>query len=130
LLRKGLKPVAAAAVEATTPLLADLDSDTFTTRQAALQRLRELGPRAEPALRKALESNPSAEQRRQVEELLAALARPGRVPTTHELRELRAVAVLERLGSPEAGRMLEELAQGVKAARLTQEAQAALQQRR
>jgi hypothetical protein len=130
LLRERLKPTTAAPATVTDPLLVDLDNDSFAKRKQALQRLRDLGPRAEPALRKALEAKPSPEQRRQVEELLAALASPGRPLTAEELREVRAVLVLERLASPEARRLLEALAEGIKAARLTQEAQAALQRQR
>jgi WD40 repeat protein len=122
LLRKRLKPVRAAAVDVTTPLLADLDSESFARRQAAAEKLQELGPRAEPALRRALEGKPSAEVRRQVEALLEALASPGRPLTSEELREVRAVAALSRAGGGEARRLLEELARGIDSAPLTRHA--------
>jgi hypothetical protein len=126
LLGERLKPVQPTAAEITGPLIADLDSDAFARRQAALQKLQELGLRAEPALRKGLEGKLSAEQRKRIEGLVEALASPGRDLSAEELRELRAVGVLERVTSPEARRLVEELAKGVKAARLTQEAQQAL----
>jgi hypothetical protein len=129
LLRERLQPVQPAAAEITEPLIRDLDSDAFAKRQESLKKLQELGLRAEPALRKGLEGNLSAEQRKRIESLLEALASPGRVLSAEELREVRAVALLERLTSPDARRLLEELAKGVKGARLTQEAQQALQRR-
>lgn len=44
-----------------------------------------------------------------------------------QLQLLRAVEVLEQIDTPEARRLLAELAQGAAAARLTQEAKAALE---
>lgn len=129
LLRERLKPVQPAAAELTEPWIRDLDSDVFARRQEAVQKLKELGPRSEPALRKALDGNPSAEQRKRIEGLLETLASPGRVVSAEELRELRAVASLERITSPAARRLLEELAKGAQAAPLTQEAQRALRRR-
>jgi len=85
--------------------------------------LKELGPRAEPALRTALQAKPSLEQRRHIEELLAAAPSP---PTSEELRQLRALIVLERIGTPQARRLLEEAAKGPLSAPLTRQARACL----
>src|SRR5205823_3131596 len=105
--------------------LADLDSDQFRVRQAAEQKLRALGELAESALRAALKAGPSLERRRRIEAVLTILDPTG---TVHGelLRELRAVQVLERIGSPEARRVLEALAQGVESARLTRAAKGAV----
>src|SRR5262249_5743166 len=58
LFREQLKPVQPAAEGTTGPLLADLDSEVFAQRQAAQQRLQQLGPPAEPPLPQPLEGNP------------------------------------------------------------------------
>jgi hypothetical protein len=125
-LRPRIKPDPTAPAEMTRKLLADLDSDSFENRQVALKRLKELGQQAEPALRAALESKPSLEQRRRIEEVLADLPPASTAPTPEELRQLRALIVLERISAPEARRLLEEAAKGPPSARLTRQAQAAL----
>jgi WD40 repeat protein len=123
LLRKHLRPASPAPAEQVRALVADLDSNEFRKREAASARLRELGDGAKGALREALSANPSAEKRRRVELLLKALDGP---PTGEFLRVLRAVTVLERVGTPAAA-LLKELAGGDSAARLTHEAKASLE---
>jgi WD40 repeat protein len=103
-------------------LLADLDGDSFMAREAAARELTRLHYRVEPMLRRALEGKPSLELRRRVQAILAG----PKKPLAEDLRTLRAIAVLERIGTPEAQRILEKLAEGA-ACRETQEAQAALQ---
>ncbi|MGH7226650.1 MAG: hypothetical protein ACRELF_25825, partial [Gemmataceae bacterium] len=103
-------------------LRADLDSDSFSTREAATRDLTRLLYRAEPLLRRALDNKPSLEMRRRIE---AILAKP-RLPLAEDLRALRAIAVLERIGTPEARRILEKLAGGAVSPE-TRAAQAALQ---
>jgi WD40 repeat protein len=103
-------------------LLADLDADPFETREAASQELAQWRYRAEPMLRRALDRKPSQEARRRLQ---AILAEPKR-PTAEELRTLRAIAALERIGTPEARQVLAKLADGAEA-RETREAKAALE---
>jgi hypothetical protein len=103
-------------------LLADLDGNEFTAREAAERELTELGDRAEPMLRQALEGKPSLELRRRLQAILAG---PKRL-SANSLRTLRAIAVLERIGTPETRRILEKLSGGA-ASRETQEAKASLQ---
>jgi hypothetical protein len=105
-------------------LIADLDSDDFPTRDRAARELERLGLAAAPALREALANRPSAEVRRQAERLLDLVREPSRSPRTH--RALRAVEVLERVGTAEARAVLEELSKGTPDASPTQEATAAL----
>jgi hypothetical protein len=127
LLSRHLKPLKTVDVALTDSLLKDLDSDDFAKRRVALRRLEELGPQAQPALARALEANPSAEQRKRIEGLLEALASPARKFTSDELRDVRAVAALGAISSPRARQLLEDLAGGVETAPLTRAAKASLQ---
>lgn len=125
-LRGRLRAVASAPADVTGPLVADLSSASFPRREAAARRLRELGDRAEAALRAALPGGAGEEMRRRVEVLLDALDAVPRPLTPEVVRDLRAVAVLELAGTPEARRILEALTVGIPSAPLTREARAAL----
>src|SRR5262249_47300265 len=81
--------------------------------------LEQIGEQAEGALRAALPEARALEYRRRVEALLERLERP---PATERLRALRALAVLERIASPEARKVLAGLAAGAPADVLTREA--------
>jgi RNA polymerase sigma factor (sigma-70 family) len=105
-------------------LVADLDSDSFDRRAAASKDLGGFGAEAEPALRKALADHPSPEVRKRLEELLA---NTGSLRSGETLRCLRALAVLERIATPEARQVLATVADGAPENRLTVEATAALQ---
>jgi hypothetical protein len=123
-LQKHLHPAQPADAERLRRLLADLASDEFAVREKAQKTLEELGDLAEPALRQTLENKPTLEVRRRVQALLERLHGP--VTRPEMLRSLRAVAVLEDIGSPPARRSLAELAKGTPEARLTREAKASL----
>ncbi len=105
-------------------LIAELDNERFEAREQAAAELAGLEKRAEPLLRKALASAPSAEVRRRGETLLNQLQGPVTFPETR--RSLRTIEVLERAATPEARQLLEKLATGAPEARLTREAKAAL----
>jgi RNA polymerase sigma factor (sigma-70 family) len=105
-------------------LLAQLDSDRFIMRQHAMQELGNLAEFAEAPLRKKLQEKLTLEMRQRVEQLLRKVE-PSRSPD--RLRAIRAVEVLEHLGTPEAQEVLQRLAQGAPEARLTQEAKASLE---
>jgi hypothetical protein len=106
-------------------MIADLDADDFERREAATKELAAAGPKAGAALRKALEANPSAEARSRIERILPSLDQ-WVVTDPDTLRDIRAIWVLERIGTPEARAILEDLAKGAPEVRQTQEAQAAL----
>ncbi len=124
MLRQRLAPAAALKVGQIEKLITDLDSADFATRRRAREALDKLGHRAEAAVEQALAGNPSPEVRRQLEPLLAQLRGPLTVP--EELRQVRAVEVADRVGTPEARRLLLTWAGGDPAARLTREAQGTL----
>lgn len=122
-LKGRMRPAAEADPPRVRRLIADLDSDRFEVRTAALKELEELGEQATPALRAALAGQPSPELRKQAEALLAAV-RLVRSPEV--LRRLRVIQVFERVGSPEARAALDRLAHGAAAARETRAAADAL----
>jgi WD40 repeat protein len=124
LLRQRLHPAEAAPQERVQQLVTELDAKQFARRDAAARQLTEFGERADGALMAALKANPSEEVRRRIE---ALLARPWVVRNAQTLRSLRAVQVLEQLGTAEARHVLQTLSRGVAEARLTREARAALQ---
>jgi RNA polymerase sigma factor (sigma-70 family) len=124
-LKERLQPIRSADPALLRQLVADLDSETFAVREKAQARLEELGDRARGALREALGRKPSLEARRRLEGLLARWRGPIR--DTEVLRAVRAIAVLEDIGTAEARAVLKTLAGGVDAARQTQEALEALE---
>jgi hypothetical protein len=117
-----LPPIPSADARQIARLIADLESEEFAVREKASRELEKLHEVAEPALREALAGRPGPEAHRRVRELLDQLA-----PSSGgRLRELRAVAVLESLSTPEARALLRALANGAPEALLTQAAKASL----
>jgi hypothetical protein len=104
--------------------LADLASPVFKTREAAQQEIARAGELPEPALRRALESVADPEVQRRLTDLLDRIPRPETRP--QQLRDLRAIEVLERIGTAEARQVLGRIAEGAPEARLTREAKASL----
>jgi WD40 repeat protein len=125
LLDKHLSPAAAPDAEKVRSWLADLGDAKFAVRDKAFKELENLGELAEPALKKALKNNPELETKRRIELLLNRLAETVRSP--EKVRMIRAVEVLEMLGTAEARGLLQRLAAGFPPHRLTQEAQETLQ---
>jgi hypothetical protein len=124
-LQKRLRPVMI-DVRQMGPLIRDLNDDKFAVRERAQARLEEFGEVARPTLRHTLADKPSLELRRRVERLLERLDQERRLPLPERLRVLRALEVLERIGSPEAQQVFATLADGSPECWLTQEAQGAL----
>jgi WD40 repeat protein len=125
LLRKYLKsepPVDAARVQR---LVADLNSNAFTVREAASLALAAGEELVKPALEMALKSPQSVEQAARIKALLVKLHEEG--PSRRQLRILRALEVLEGMGGQEALEALTELAKGAPESLLTQEAEASLE---
>jgi WD40 repeat protein/beta-lactamase regulating signal transducer with metallopeptidase domain len=119
-----LKPAAAIDPQKMDRWIADLDSEKYAVRQEASTNLVKVGEQAVPVLQKVLTSQPALETRKRVEELLDKLT--GGTLTTEQLRLVRAVEALERMGTPEAQQQLQTLAKGATGALPTRESQAAL----
>jgi hypothetical protein len=124
LLATKLQPVPAVDAALIDQLVADMDSDNFTKRQKATKELEKLDSQARPALEKVLANPPSAEARSRAKNLLDRL--DGPVASPDDLRMIRAVEVLERIGDAQARDLLTRLAKGAVAARLTVEASSSL----
>src|SRR5262249_12406636 len=125
LLADRLKPIPVPDAKQVAGWGADLNADSFGAREKAAAGLARLCEPARPGVEEALKKRPSPELRRWAEELLGRL-KPGGPLSAEELRHLRAVEVLEGVGTPAAKKLLEELAKGAPGARLTREAGAAL----
>jgi hypothetical protein len=123
LLRERLPAAKAPPAEEMRRLLADLDDERFERREAAVKRLVELDDLAHAALRETLRGKPSLEARRRIERILAG-SRLSRTPDAR--RHLRAVRVLEQIGTRPARQVLQTLGEGAPSARLTRKAKAAL----
>jgi hypothetical protein len=92
-------------------LLKELDSDDFETREAATRELAAADAKASDELRKLLkEGKVSPEARRRIESAVEQIDARGSGVSGPALRWLRAVEVLERVGTPEARKVLEKIA--------------------
>lgn len=101
--------------------IAQLDSNDFDTREKATTELDKLGMAAGPALLRAVSLAPSLEAHRRMDGLLQKIKAEPQVS-----RQLRALEVLARVGSPAAREVLTGLAQGPADAFLTEAARSAL----
>jgi hypothetical protein len=106
-----------------TRLIEELDSSEFKVRQHATEQLCQFGNVAAPALRRALEGDPSVEVQKRIHTLLDQL----NVWTPQRLCEHRALQALKRMSEQKSKAVLEALAAGAPGARLTQEAKASLE---
>ncbi len=123
LLRDRLRPVVAADKGKVTRLLAELDSEEFAVRERATAELERLGERAAELCREALDKATSAEARRRLTTVLDRDASKQWDLAPDRLRALRAVEVLERIGTADAVKVLAALGRGAAGARLTWEAE-------
>lgn len=128
-LKKNLQPVPIANAKKVERWIVDLGSESLAVRESAAKELSKLGLQVEPALRRAAEEKPTLEVRRRIDALLAEarLGDRGIVRDRAVLRALRAIQVLERIGTTEARGLLQMLAEGAAGARATREAHESLQ---
>ena len=119
-----IKPAKALDPKRVERLLADLSSNGFAVRVAASKALAGLDEQATPYLEATLKSPNSEEVRLRVKRILEQ--RRGVALTADQIRQIRAVMVLERIGDSEAKDLLKRWAGGPVGARLTLEASAAV----
>jgi WD40 repeat protein len=125
-LAKALRPVAGVDPQRLQQLIADLDSDQFSKRENAFAELEKLGELTEPILMRVLAQQPPLERRQRVERLMERIEGPAFLPAPERRQVLLAIEALERIGTPAARRVLQELAKGAEGAGPTREARAAL----
>jgi hypothetical protein len=105
-------------------LLAELEDDSYARREAARQEILGLGEQPLAALRGRFRENPSADLKRLLEGLLEDLEPSANA--SGRLRDSRALAVLERIGSDAAQRLVQRLASGAEGCSRTEMVRAAL----
>jgi hypothetical protein len=108
-IREQLKRGANVDAQAIAKLIAQLDHDDFTQRDAASRELRRMGRVTEPLLRRALDAKPSAEAKSRLEAIIAEF-QPDPSGQRRGDREAVAVSILGRIGTPAAIDYLGELA--------------------
>jgi WD40 repeat protein len=123
-LRQRLKPVFLADKAKVDQWIEDLGSDKYAVRQAATKALLKIGREIEPALQKVLVFNEGLEKHRRLEQILKTL--PD-ILRPESVRTVRAIMILERIGSPDAQAVLTTLAGGATGARETEVAKSSLE---
>ncbi|MBY0233172.1 MAG: hypothetical protein K2W96_28145 [Gemmataceae bacterium] len=124
-LRKHLRPVAVADLKRVPALTAKLDDEELDERRKAQAALEDMGRAAEKALREAMKKATDPDVKLRLGVILRRLA-PGEMGGS-ELRDSRALQVLELVATPAARKLLEELAKGEPEAPRTRMAKAALE---
>ncbi len=110
-LKERLRPIGPIDNKRLQKLVADLESEQFATRSQATNELLKLGNVAVAALKQAAQKKMTLEGQRRVEKLLETLEGPINDPKV--LRYLRAIEVLEHVGSGQARAVLDDLAGGM-----------------
>jgi WD40 repeat protein len=124
-LAERVKPAERPDTSRVTKLIADLDSDDFDVREKAQKELEKLGELAVGPAREALKGHISAEQRRALEDLVKGAAAP--TASAEQLQVARALEALEIARTPEAVKLLKQIAGGAPDTLTTQLAHAALE---
>jgi WD40 repeat protein len=124
LLAAKLPPVAQVDADRVTRWIQELGSADFKTREAAEKELAAVADAIRPALRAAAKSSVGAEPGERLERLRATLDELRGLPDHR--RMVRAVEIAERIGTPEAVKLLDRWAGGAAEAALTAEAAGSL----
>jgi hypothetical protein len=95
-------------------LIAKLDDPSYAVRRKAIQELIKLGELALPTINKALKGDPSLETRFRLEQIARKLENSEEVEGfSVRLQLLRAIEVLEYIGTKEAQQLLKRLAKNL-----------------
>ncbi len=109
LFRESLKPAPGVNGKEIEDLIGELDDRQFNVRESAMKELRQKRDEVDDILKQRLEKTKSLEVRRRLKEILASS--PPAI-AGDALRDMRAVGVLEWIGSAEAKDILQKLASG------------------
>jgi WD40 repeat protein len=123
-LKKTLPPATGPDPKQVQQWITDLASLKYQVRTKAMQELEKLGDSARPALQQALKGKNTLEVIQRLELVLNKVENIPLSPT--RLQQLRALEVLERIGTPPARELLQALARGAPDDRLTEEAKMSL----
>ena len=126
LVRESVKPVEAPAEADVAKLIADLDAPAYRRREAATRRLEAMADRVLPAVVKALGSPISEEVQDRLRRVRGTVPDDAKPLPPWAATAGRVIALLEHAGTPDARKLLEELAAGAPGAWLTREAQESL----
>lgn len=107
-LAKYLQPVPAIDPKRVSDWINGLDAEEFPVREKAMKELEHRGELVRQPLERALNSASSVESRQRLERLVLALDRLK----PSELQQLRAIEVLERIGTPEAFEIIQRVSKG------------------
>ena len=111
LLKEKLSPQKSVSGDQVKDLLVKLDSEKYAVREAAFRDLKVLGSAVEAELRQAAaDAKSSKEVRQRLQKILESWEK--RPATSDELRQMRALQVLERIATPEARAVLLQVAEG------------------
>ena len=120
LLRKKVQPVAAALQRQVEQQITALEDDASAKRDQAMKELQGVAHPFAPLLKAKLAQAPAGETRNRLTFVLKQMSEAK--PPQPLVMELRALALLEEIGTPEARELLERIAGGAPQARLTVEA--------
>jgi hypothetical protein len=121
-LKARLRPDPPADVNRLERLVAQLEDESFQTREKAQRELEDVGDLASGILKKTLAARPSPELRRRIERILDR----SKAASPEKRQCLRAIDVLEQLASPDAKDLLRTLSEGAPGTRITVAAREAL----
>jgi hypothetical protein len=119
-----LKPAEPIDTQWVAARLRDLDHQQFAERERATRELAELGDRVAAAVEKFLAKGPSAEARGRADRILAGIRTRG--AADQAAQSLRALEILEWIGTARARGLVETLAKGTDGASLTEAAKGSL----